>query len=78
MDFTYCIFCGQKLQSEFNDIPESGTFKGVGYYNCKNEKCKASIKFFVEDWPKSKGAGPAVSKAAQLEPVPDAQMRLDQ
>jgi len=77
VDFTYCIFCGQKLEGEFLDIPDSGTFKGVGYSNCKNKKCGASVKFFVEDWPKN--ARPAVSAAVQLEQVHDSnQMRLDQ
>jgi hypothetical protein len=75
-EFTYCIFCGHKLESEMADIPDSGTFQGVGYANCKNEKCKASIKFFVEDWPKSAAA---VSAADKKKPRHDSnQKRLDQ
>lgn len=75
MDKGYCIFCGHEQGTDMLDISTSGTFQGVGYLNCKNKKCNAGIKFFVEDWPKSKAA---VSKGALLESVPDAQMRLDQ
>lgn len=50
LDKGFCMFCGKPTQ--MISVPKSGTFEGIIYLVCKNPKCGADVKVFVNEYSK--------------------------